>query len=514
MSVGAHNSGNICRCNNNNNNDMEIQEEEEEEELVVVVVVFVGILGCVHDLNVLHRLHQRLDPTGPAPPTPPPQPVPFGVLLRPWSASGVPSSPPSQSRMTGGARLTRDALVEQLKKLLGRFEVCLRKNEGCHNAPACGFTSAPATQAVGTGLDMIDSISSSHSALLGGEAGAAKGQEEVEASQKHVITRALRLVECTTHLLPSSAGSPPRRHDWLVSMHLIARELADSPGGSDHCGSGFWTALLTAWKAALMHLGVWEPWAVRSHRTVESLLMNIDPKCTGSDGSTSTTWPWEIVPSAATRTPVEGERSREEATVMSDEGAPVEREVHEAHIGAQLPEAWRSAQVPLFNGAVRRDIYNILLHPAHPYAGATPAASGQGSAFEVVIAVKADAAGQHQVYALLPRNSWMPTGFKVLSDTEIMQAISQIGEISPYAHAVTVAFERFLSALAKDKWHSAQHTAQLSVEFLVAFGTELTPRLGINNRICTQRLSLEAKQTLSNAPYAAYVDQAMLQSFQ
>eukprot|EP00854_Cymbomonas_tetramitiformis_P011513 gene11513-13607_t len=314
MSVGAHNSGNICRCNNNNNNDMEIQEEEEEEELVVVVVVFVGILGCVHDLN-------------------------------------------------------------------GRYS----------DVSPC-VKAAP----------VIRSSLASLSAL----------QEEVEASQKHVITRALRLVECTTHLLPSSAGSPPRRHDWLVSMHLIARELADSPGGSDHCGSGFWTALLTAWKAALMHLGVWEPWAVRSHRTVESLLMNIDPKCTGSDGSTSTTWPWEIVPSAATRTPVEGERSREEATVMSDEGAPVEREVHEAHIGAQLPEAWRSAQVPLFNGAVRRDIYNILLHPAHPYAGATPAASGQGSAFEVVIAVKADAAGQHQVYALLPRNSWMPTGFK------------------------------------------------------------------------------------------------------
>lgn len=309
-------------------------------------------------------------------------------------------------------------------------------------------------------------------------------------------------------------------------MHATARKLVDDHGASTDAGTAFWKELLLAWRAAFAHLGAWDTRpSILEHPSVESLLASIAP-CAGSAGSasfSSAAWPWEVVPSAGPppatlRTLVTGEPSREEAVGTTDAGTRVEKDaqpVHAVYVGAQLPESWRSAQAHLFSGPVKRDIYEILIHPAHPYETSTASAADTThiTMFEVVIAVKEDAAGQHQAYIFLPRDSSKPCGFKVLQDAYIMQAVSRIGETSPHAYAVTLAFENFLSALAKDKWH-VQHTAQLSVEFLVAFGAELTPRLDINNRICTQRLSFEDKQKLSNAPYAAYVDQAILQSFQ
>ena len=56
--------------------------------------------------------------------------------------------------------------------------------------------------------------------------------------------------------------------------------------------------------------------------------------------------------------------------------------------------------------------------------------------------------------------------------------------------------------------------ARLSVEFTVAFGSELTARLDINHRIRSTRLEPEQLATLRALPYAPFVDQNALQMFQ
>jgi hypothetical protein len=56
--------------------------------------------------------------------------------------------------------------------------------------------------------------------------------------------------------------------------------------------------------------------------------------------------------------------------------------------------------------------------------------------------------------------------------------------------------------------------ARLSVEFTVAFGTELTSRLDINHRVRSTKLTPEELTTLRSPPFAPFVDEIALQIFQ
>ena len=53
--------------------------------------------------------------------------------------------------------------------------------------------------------------------------------------------------------------------------------------------------------------------------------------------------------------------------------------------------------------------------------------------------------------------------------------IGMMGKTDPHSYALLVAFESFLARLAK-QW-DLKVISGLSVDFLVAFGAELTPRL-------------------------------------
>ena len=87
-----------------------------------------------------------------------------------------------------------------------------------------------------------------------------------------------------------------------------------------------------------------------------------------------------------------------------------------------------------------------------------------------------------------------------------------MGKTDAQSYALLVAFETFL-ARAAARWDAAQ-AAALSVEFLVAFGAELTPRLDVMNRIRTAKLSAAELKTLKSPPHNAFVEQSTLEMFQ
>lgn len=95
---------------------------------------------------------------------------------------------------------------------------------------------------------------------------------------------------------------------------------------------------------------------------------------------------------------------------------------------------------------------------------------------------------------------------------QMLDAISSIGKITPVALAVTQAFEAYLSHLVQT-W-GEREAAALSVEFLVAFGNEMTKRLDVNNRIRSTGLSPQEIQILSTQPFCNFVDSEALETFQ
>ena len=77
---------------------------------------------------------------------------------------------------------------------------------------------------------------------------------------------------------------------------------------------------------------------------------------------------------------------------------------------------------------------------------------------------------------------------------------------------MTDAFEGFLENLAATHWGAAQ-VAPLPVDFLLAFGRELTPRLDLMARV--RGAQMEAAEVAARAPpFAAFVDQQQLATFQ
>jgi len=174
----------------------------------------------------------------------------------------------------------------------------------------------------------------------------------------------------------------------------------------------------------------------------------------------------------------------------------------------------REEQRALFTAAVRRDLYAVLLQPTAPHA---PGGTGTlGAALLGAISpTSGNAPGAMPdtfayVDAAVAANP--PAGFVKMEDEVLLASLQQLGETSPTAIAVTKAFEAYLARKALE-W-STDTVRQLSVDFLTAFAVELTPRLDINHRMRSVKLSAEEVHTLSMPPFSAFVDQGVLRTFQ
>lgn len=217
--------------------------------------------------------------------------------------------------------------------------------------------------------------------------------------------------------------------------------------------------------------------------------------------------------------------------------APVSAPISVSEAGASLPSgdisvvkglsdeelAARAPQVDLFDAATRRDCYNILVAPAapadpaaQPSAAATAAAAVGRMPFEVVLWISDAPAGggaTAAAYAFGPRDATPPAGFVLAADQTMLDALGQFGALDSHASAVTVALESFLSKLVAAVW-TPRHVVRLSVNFLVAFGAELTGRLDVHHRIRSTKLNAAELATLRSEPFKIFVDAKALRTYQ
>jgi hypothetical protein len=194
----------------------------------------------------------------------------------------------------------------------------------------------------------------------------------------------------------------------------------------------------------------------------------------------------------------------------------------------------RERDQPMFVPAVRRDVYKILRNPNYPGDGMVD--RDTEAMFDTVLLAKSsDGTSSWDSFAFAGPGA-NPNGYVVLDDEviknyltyesrqkrlltsypicsqQMLEAISSIGKITPVALAVTQAFEAYLSQLVQG-W-GEREAASLSVEFLIAFGNEMTKRLDVNNRIRSARLSPHEIQVLSTQPFCDYVDHEAVETFQ
>jgi hypothetical protein len=173
----------------------------------------------------------------------------------------------------------------------------------------------------------------------------------------------------------------------------------------------------------------------------------------------------------------------------------------------------RERDQPMFTPAVRRDIYRVLRNPRNPAEGART--NDGPTMFESVLLAKSsnsDGSAAWDSFAFARRGG-NPSGYTVLDDEQMLEAISSVGKVTPVALAVTQAFETYLSQMAENYW-GEREAALLSVDFLVAFGNEMTQRLDVNNRIRSTRLTPQEIQVLSEQPFANFVDRESFEAFQ
>ena len=185
------------------------------------------------------------------------------------------------------------------------------------------------------------------------------------------------------------------------------------------------------------------------------------------------------------------------------------RSVHDPAYAAAVTE--RSAQTPLFSPAVRRDLYAIVLNPSAPGAPAADP-SGYGVA---LIGKPSVLGGALDTLAYVDRAALpaLLSEWTLFEDSVLLESLQQIGLTTAPALATTLAFEQYLAATARAAW-TTDTVQRLSCEFLVAFAVEMTPRLDINHRVRSCKLSAADVATLSTAPFASFVDQGMLRTFQ
>ena len=93
----------------------------------------------------------------------------------------------------------------------------------------------------------------------------------------------------------------------------------------------------------------------------------------------------------------------------------------------------------------------------------------------------------------------LPDGWRLLDDDTLLSALDRLGEAEPLPLAATTAFEKFLTRAAA-AWGD-EETASLSVEFLIAFGRELTSRLDLRYAKSEQE-NYELRQRLKAAGVA------------
>ncbi|KAL3935794.1 MAG: hypothetical protein SGBAC_008758 [Bacillariaceae sp.] len=202
--------------------------------------------------------------------------------------------------------------------------------------------------------------------------------------------------------------------------------------------------------------------------------------------------------------------------------------------------AARQNDEPMFTASVRRDLYNVMRNPFKPHIGAPAPLSWWGSAEDdseyeessqfggILLGKKekdsASSSGATpqdifywDTYAFTDRMTYDPEackGFAVLDDNQVVSAIAILGlGSSPHSITLTKAFEAWLSELAASHWGDLE-VSKLSVEFLIAFGNELTERLGINHRILSTALTQDEMDILSEPPFAPYILPELLEDFQ
>jgi hypothetical protein len=171
----------------------------------------------------------------------------------------------------------------------------------------------------------------------------------------------------------------------------------------------------------------------------------------------------------------------------------------------------------MFTSSVRRDIYTILRNPNNLQFGASiPVGEGSSVFGSVLLAKKSSEVGW-DTYLFANRRAFERLDpdehdYVALSDEKMIEAVGKIGIVTPLSLALTEAFEAYLSQLAKN-WGD-RDVSCLSVETLLAFGRELTPRLDINNRIRSWKLSDEELLILSSESFAGCVDMRAMQQYQ
>eukprot|EP00526_Cylindrotheca_closterium_P018657 CAMPEP_0113605256 /NCGR_PEP_ID=MMETSP0017_2-20120614/2230_1 /TAXON_ID=2856 /ORGANISM="Cylindrotheca closterium" /LENGTH=362 /DNA_ID=CAMNT_0000513733 /DNA_START=95 /DNA_END=1183 /DNA_ORIENTATION=- /assembly_acc=CAM_ASM_000147 len=214
----------------------------------------------------------------------------------------------------------------------------------------------------------------------------------------------------------------------------------------------------------------------------------------------------------------------------------------------------RKLDEPMFTASVRRDLYNVMRNPFKPHIGAPAPLSWWGSAEddddsssdgdntdndseqsyeessqfggillgkqEHTTSTKATSQDIYfwDTYAFTDRMTYDPAGscegFTVLDDNQVISAIAILGSSStPHSIALTKAFEAWLAELAASHWGDLE-ASRLSVEFLIAFGNELTERLGVNHRILSTTLTQEEMNILSEPPFSPYILPELLEDFQ
>ena len=179
-------------------------------------------------------------------------------------------------------------------------------------------------------------------------------------------------------------------------------------------------------------------------------------------------------------------------------------------VNATTPDAAEVAQrekeVPMWTPNVHRDIYNILLNP---YL-LNPKYKGDPDAGAVLVAK------QMTSFAFVDKASLkgltLSAEWTILSDELMLNAIDHMGEITANALAVLKAFEKYLEAKVK-KWTGVD-VANLSVEFLLCFGRELTPKFDINHRLRTRQCTGEEMRLLQSATYSQFVSSEIVKRYQ
>jgi hypothetical protein len=197
----------------------------------------------------------------------------------------------------------------------------------------------------------------------------------------------------------------------------------------------------------------------------------------------------------------------------------------------------RKRDLPMFTPAVRADIYKVLRSPSDPDDGApapstseiTSAASTQANLFSALLLGKnrktnylsEEEDATWGTYAFCDRSLYFEMKeighpqleqYSALDDKEMLEAIAIMGKLTPKALAITKAFEAYLSQTA---WTWGDREAcGFAVEFLIAFGNELSSRLDINHRIRSTKLTDEEIEILSKEPFCNHVDREAMQCFQ